>query len=97
MFAVLFSLSIAAVVVAILAVFVRAVVATNASIQKSGLGGRPDAAQRTIAQIRGRDVRCPRCGGQGFALLGRDRRWMCEGEQCRTEFEGPEHLPAEAA
>ena len=90
----LFYVSLALIVVVIAAFIVRAVRLTNASL---ALASRqvnltnPDAARAVVDQIRGREVLCPQCGGQTFALLGTENRYQCE--SCEFAFEGPEHIP----
>jgi ribosomal protein L37AE/L43A len=96
----LFYLLVAVPLLVIVGMIVRAIRLTNATISKSGLGGMsssPAATASAIDHMRSRDIRCPRCGAQAFAMLGKDRRWMCEIDSCRFEFPGPAHVPGEAA
>jgi hypothetical protein len=91
----LFGLALATLIVTIVVVIVRAVRLTNASIATASRDiplSQPDVAARLINQMRGRDVRCPRCGQPACAALGTGNRYLCENGTCRQEFEGPEHF-----
>lgn len=84
----------AAVIAAVVVTFiVRAVRLTNASITTASRHvnlANPDAARSVAEQIRRREVPCPRCGCDTFALLGTGTRYQCE--TCAFEFEGPAHI-----
>ena len=90
----LFNLSLALIVVAIAVFIIRAVRLTSASV---ALASRevnitnPDVARAVVDHVRGREVLCPRCGGQTFVLLGTENRYRCE--ICDFAFEGPAHIP----
>jgi hypothetical protein len=79
---------------AIVAVIVRAVRLTNASIAdgspRVGLQ-TAEAARSLVHEVRGRDVRCPRCRQDTFALLSTSHRYKCD--SCAFEFDGPTHIP----
>jgi hypothetical protein len=90
----LFGLALAALIVTIIAVIVRAVRLTCASIAAASRDiplSQPDVAMRLVNQIRSLDVRCPRCGQPACTALGTGNRYLCENEMCRQEFEGPAH------
>jgi hypothetical protein len=85
---------VALIAVAIVAVIVRAVRLTNASMAEGF--PRVDshnarAAWALVNQIRGRDLPCPRCGQDSLALLGTGNRYQCD--SCAFEFDGPAHIP----
>jgi hypothetical protein len=91
----LFYLLLVAPVVIIVAFIVRAVRLTNASIATASRHvnlTNPDVATSVIDQMRGRELPCPQCGGETFALLGTGNRYTCE--VCHVEFEGPAHIPS---
>jgi ribosomal protein L37AE/L43A len=85
----LFNIVLIVIVLAIIGFIVYAVRRTMAQIGKSGVSG--EKARDLAKQIRERDVRCPRCNRQSFALLGTGNQWKCE--SCNHEFEGPDHMP----
>jgi ribosomal protein L37AE/L43A len=93
----LVNISVAVLVGAIVWAIVRAVRQVNAQIEGKLRGIDPrkrEAIMREMAaQARSRvnRVKCPRCGGLAFAMLGRDPWWKCD--TCNWEFEGLEHLP----
>ena len=85
----------AAIVVAVLFFIVRAIKQTRAEIDQRFENMDP-ARRETLykdlaAAIRSRDVRCARCPGQAFALVGTGNRYKCH--SCNFEFEGPPHIP----
>jgi len=90
-----FYVAIGLIVVMIAVTIVRAVRLTRASLTIATRHvdlTNPDVARTVIAQIRGPEVRCPRCGGPTFALLGTENRYQCE--SCDSTFDGPPHIPA---
>ena len=90
----LFYVSLALIVVTIAAFIVRAVRLTNASLTMAARHvdlTNPDVARSVVEQIRGRELRCLRCGGQTFARLGTENRYQCE--SCHFTFTGPAHIP----
>ena len=62
---------------------------TMGEIARSDISG--DEARRLAAEIRRRDIRCPRCDRQSSALLCTKNRYKFD--TCNHEFEGPEHMP----
>jgi DNA-directed RNA polymerase subunit RPC12/RpoP len=78
-------------VAAIVGFIVKAVRMTNAEIHKK-MGPLPDEwkMKKAIEEIRKRDISCPRCGKQTFAMLGTQNRYKCD--TCNHEFEGPDHI-----
>ena len=91
----LFNVTLALLVLVIVAFVVRAVRLTSASISTASRHlnlTRPDIARRLVEEIRAREVPCERCGRQTFALLGTEDRYKCE--TCHFEFQGPAHMPA---
>jgi transposase-like protein len=78
-------------VVVIVVFIVNAIRMTNAEIHKK-LGPLPDEwkMKKVVEEIRKRDVPCPRCGKQTFAMLGTQNRYKCD--VCNYEFEGVEHI-----
>jgi hypothetical protein len=96
----LFNLAIAALVVTIIAFIVRAVRSTKASLDRAGRDlplSRPEVARSVVDRLRGLDVKCLRCGQPTVAMLGTGRRYRCENDACRFEFEGPDHFPTAGA
>ncbi|HEY5617667.1 MAG TPA: hypothetical protein VIK60_06960 [Vicinamibacterales bacterium] len=94
----LFYLLIAALLVTIVALMVRAMRLTKASIARASRDiplSRPDVVRRVVDHMRSVDVRCPRCGQPTFAMLGTRNRYKCENDMCRFELEGPEHFPTD--
>jgi ribosomal protein S27AE len=90
----LFYVAIGLLVVVIAGFIVRAVRLTNASLTMAARHvnlTNPDVATSVLAQIRGPELRCSRCGGPAFALLGTENRYKCE--DCHSTFEGPPHIP----
>ena len=90
----LFYLSLAVIVVAIAAFIVRAVRLTKASLAAASRHvdlTNQDVTRSLVEQIRGRELSCPRCGHDAFALLGTVHRYKCD--ICNSEFEGPAHIP----
>jgi len=83
-----------AIAVVIVAFIARAVRLTNASI---ALASRrvdltnPDVARLVASALRERELPCPQCGQETFALLGVEHRYKCD--SCNFEFEGPAHIP----
>ena len=89
-----FFLSLALIVMVIAAFIIRAVRLTNASLRSASRHQNlmhAEVARRVIEEMRAKDVRCGRCGGQTFALLETEDRYRCE--TCSLEFEGPAHIP----
>jgi predicted RNA-binding Zn-ribbon protein involved in translation (DUF1610 family) len=89
----LFDASLAVIVVVIVAVIVRAVRLTNASIVTGSQNlhlRNPDAARSLGNRIRERQLPCPQCGDEMFALLGTANRYKCDA--CDAAFEGPPHM-----
>ena len=86
-----FNIVLAVMVIVIVGFIVRAVRKTKAEIDK-GLGPAPSERnmERAIMEIHERDVECPRCGSQTFAMLGTDNRYKCDA--CNYEFEGAPHI-----
>jgi len=90
----LFYVSLAVIVVVIIAFIVRAVRLTNASLATASYHlnlTNPDVARSLVDQIRRRELPCPRCGHDTFALLGTENRYKCD--TCDFDFEGPAHIP----
>lgn len=90
----LFNVSLALLVLAIVAFVVRAVGLTKASISNASRHlnlTQPEVARRLVEEIRARNVPCERCGQQTFAMLGTGDRYKCE--TCHVEFQGPPHMP----
>jgi DNA-directed RNA polymerase subunit RPC12/RpoP len=83
-----------AMALAVVAFIVRAVRLTNASIASASRRvdlTNPDVARSVIRALDERDVPCPRCGHETFALLGTETRYKCD--SCNFEFDGPPHIP----
>ncbi|GEM_PF-2980753 len=78
-------------VVVIVGFIVKAVRMTNAEIYKK-MGPMPSEwrMKKAIEEISKRDIQCPRCGKQTFAMLGTKNRYKCD--ICNYEFEGAEHI-----
>jgi ribosomal protein S27AE len=90
----LFHVSLAALVVVIVAFIVRAVRLTNASISTASRHvnlTNPDTARSLVDRMRERELPCPRCGHDTFAQLGTGNRYTCH--TCHFDFEGPAHIP----
>lgn len=90
----LFYVSLAVLVVVITVFIVRAVRLTHASLASASHHlnlTNPDIARSLADQIRGRELPCPRCGHDTFALLGTENRYTCD--SCDFDFEGPAHIP----
>ena len=86
--------AIGAIALSIVAFIVRAMRLTNASI---ALASRrvdltnPDVARSVASALGERELPCPQCGQETFALLGVEHRYKCDG--CNLEFDGPPHIP----
>jgi ribosomal protein S27AE len=90
----LFYVSLALLVVAIVAFIVRAVRLTNASLSAASRHmdlTNPDVARSVVDRMRERELPCPRCGRDTFAQLGTGNRYRCH--TCHVDFEGPPHIP----
>ena len=86
-----FNIILGIMVVVIVGFIVNAVRKTNAEIHKK-MGPLPDGwkMKKAVEEIRKRDIPCPRCGKQTFAMLGTQNRYKCD--ICHYEFEGAEHI-----
>jgi ribosomal protein S27AE len=82
-------------IVTMIAVFiVGAVRLTQASLSAASRHvdlTNPDVARSVADEIRRREVPCPQCGGETFALLGTGNRYECE--ICHLTLTGPAHIP----
>jgi ribosomal protein S27AE len=87
-----FNITLAILVVTIAGFIMKAIRQTQAEIDK-GLGPAPGERRmkKAIEEITQRDIRCPRCGNEAFAMLGTGNRYKCD--SCHFEFEGAEHIP----
>jgi hypothetical protein len=92
-----FDIALAVLIVAIVFFIVKAVRQTRAQIDHHLRGTDPrrrdEIARDLAARVReqGDRVRCVRCGGSTFMLLGTENQYRCE--SCDATFEGPPHLP----
>jgi len=59
-----------------------------------GPAKRTEYYEELAEQIRSQDIRCMRCQGQAFAMLGTDNKYKCH--SCDFEFEGLPHIPAKS-
>lgn len=87
-----------AVIVGLIVLFIaRAVRLTRAQIDHRLRGTDPRGRDRvmeglaTNLRAQADTVRCVRCGGSTFMLLGTERTYKCE--VCHLTFDGPPHLP----
>ena len=93
----LFDISLVLVVGTIVWFLVKAVRQTRGQIDRHLRGTDPrrrDEIARDLAtRIREQAdrVKCPRCGGPTFMLLGTETQYKCE--SCAFTFEGPPHMP----
>jgi DNA-directed RNA polymerase subunit RPC12/RpoP len=87
-----FNIILGIMVVAIVGFIVYAIRKTKAEIYR-GLGPEPGERRmkQVIKEIRERDIRCPHCGRQSFAMLGTGNRYKCD--TCHHEFEDVDHIP----
>lgn len=85
------------IIAAVVAVIVKAVRQTRGQIgrhlQATDPQRRDEIARDLASRIREEAdrVRCVRCGGPTFMLLGTETSYKCEA--CDATFEGPAHLP----
>ncbi|MGH9460758.1 MAG: hypothetical protein ACRD1X_06045 [Vicinamibacteria bacterium] len=92
-----FDITLAVLIVVIVLFIVKAVRQTRGQIDHHLRGTDPhrrdDIGRDMIARIREEAdrVKCARCGGSTFMLLGTENQYQCE--SCATTFEGPPHLP----
>jgi hypothetical protein len=94
----LFYVALGLTVTVIVAFIVRAVRLTQASLRTASRHvdlTNPDVATSVTNEIRRREVPCPRCGGETFALLGTGNRYECE--ICRFTLTGPAHIPGSSS
>ena len=87
----LFNILLAALVVVVAALIVRAVRLTSASLEDASRHvdlTQPDAASDLARTIRALEVPCPGCGGAASTVLGARGRYRCD--SCRSEFDGPD-------
>jgi formamidopyrimidine-DNA glycosylase len=90
----LFYVALGLIVTVIAAFIARAVRLTQASLRTASRHvdlTNPDVARSVADEIRRREVPCPQCGGETFALLGTGNRY--EREICHLTFIGPPHIP----
>lgn len=80
--------------IAIVVFIISVVRKTKAQIEK-GLDPAPSERnmEKAIKEIRERDVECPRCRRQTFAMLGKENSYKCD--SCNYEFEGKTHIEQE--
>ena len=54
---------------------------------------RDEIGRDLVARIReqGERIKCEKCGGSTFMLLGTETQYQCE--RCHFKFEGPPHIP----
>jgi ribosomal protein S27AE len=90
----LFYVALGLMVTVIAAFIARAVRLTQASLRTASRHvdlTNPDVARSVADEIRRREIPCPRCGGETFALLGTGNRYECE--ICHLTLTGPAHIP----
>jgi ribosomal protein L37AE/L43A len=92
-----FNIILAVMVISIVLFIVNAIKKTKADIdnrfKRTTPTERERAMKKLVEEIRGRDIRCSRCGEQAFALLGTGNKYKCEA--CNHVFDGPEHISSE--
>jgi transposase-like protein len=84
-----FNLLLLAMVLLVVGFIVFGIRKTLAEVRESGVSG--NEARELAKRIRERDIRCPRCKGKAFGLLGTKVKYKCH--SCNYVFEGPEHIP----
>lgn len=92
-----FNIILAVMVISVALFIVNAVKKTKAEIDKQFRRTTPTERKGTmkklVDEIRGRDIRCSRCGERSFALPGAGNHYKCD--TCNQVFEGPEHISSE--
>jgi hypothetical protein len=94
-----FTVALAAIVLAVVFFIARTVRLTRSQIDDQLRGTDPrrreDVMRDLATRIReesGR-IRCVRCGGPAFMVLGTGQQYTCE--VCHLTFDGPLHMPEE--
>jgi hypothetical protein len=84
-----FNLALIGMIAAIAGFIAYAVRKTMDKVAKPGMSA--EDMRKLAAQIRERDIRCPRCSRQSSAMLGTETRCKCD--SCNFVFEGTKHIP----
>jgi len=92
-----FDIALAVLIVVIVWFIVKAVRQTRDQIDHHLRGTDPHRRDEIARDLAARmseqadRVKCARCGGATFMLLGTENQYQCE--SCDSTFEGPPHLP----